>query len=200
MIIGLLIILAYLIGSIPSGLIIGKTFYNIDIREHGSGNLGGTNSFRVLGKKAGFAVTISDILKGTIATLLPLVATHIWNVDIEINPLIFGLFAVVGHMYPVFAGFKGGKAVATSAGILLGHEPLLFVIILAVFFLILYISKYVSLSSMVAGLAGLIYSLILWDDKLLIFILGVLTIFVVYRHRANIKRIINKTEPKVSWL
>ncbi|MER2060909.1 MAG: glycerol-3-phosphate acyltransferase, partial [Niallia sp.] len=108
MIIGLLIILAYLIGSIPSGLIIGKTFYNIDIREHGSGNLGGTNSFRVLGKKAGFAVTISDILKGTIATLLPLVVTLIWNVDVEINPLIFGIFAVVGHMYPVFAGFKGG--------------------------------------------------------------------------------------------
>ncbi len=200
MIIGLLIILAYLIGSIPSGLIIGKTFYNIDIREHGSGNLGGTNSFRVLGKKAGFAVTISDILKGTIATLLPLVVTLIWNVDVEINPLIFGIFAVVGHMYPVFAGFKGGKAVATSAGILLGHEPLLFVIILAVFFLTLYISKYVSLSSMVAGIAGLVYSLILWDDKLLIFILAVLTIFVVYRHRANIKRIINKTEPKVSWL
>ncbi|WP_312093992.1 glycerol-3-phosphate 1-O-acyltransferase PlsY [Niallia sp.] len=200
MIIGLLIILAYLIGSIPSGLIIGKTFYNIDIREHGSGNLGGTNSFRVLGKKAGFAVTISDILKGTIATLLPLVVALIWNVDVEINPLIFGIFAVVGHMYPLFAGFKGGKAVATSAGILLGHEPLLFIIILAVFFLTLYISKYVSLSSMVAGLAGLVYSLILWDDKLLIFILLVLTIFVVYRHRANIKRIINKTEPKVSWL
>jgi len=200
LIIGLLIILAYLIGSIPSGLIIGKTFYNIDIREHGSGNLGGTNSFRVLGKKAGFAVTISDILKGTIATLLPLVVALIWNVDVEINPLIFGIFAVVGHMYPLFAGFKGGKAVATSAGILLGHEPLLFIIILAVFFLTLYISKYVSLSSMVAGLAGLVYSLILWDDKLLIFILLVLTIFVVYRHRANIKRIINKTEPKVSWL
>ena len=200
MIIGLLIILAYLIGSIPSGLIIGKTFYNIDIREHGSGNLGGTNSFRVLGKKAGFAVTISDILKGTIATLLPLVVALIWNVDVEINPLIVGIFAVVGHMYPIFAGFKGGKAVATSAGILLGHEPLLFIIILAVFFLTLYISKYVSLSSMVAGLAGLVYSLILWDDKLLIFILAVLTIFVVYRHRANIKRIINKTEPKVSWL
>lgn len=200
MIIGLLIILAYLIGSIPSGLIIGKTFYNKDIREHGSGNLGGTNSFRVLGMKAGFAVTISDILKGTIATLLPILATLIWNIDIEINPLIFGIFAVVGHMYPVFAGFKGGKAVATSAGILLGHEPLLFLIILAVFFLTLYISKYVSLSSMVAGFAGLIYSLILWEDKLLIFILAVLTIFVVYRHRANIKRIINKTEPKVTWL
>ena len=200
MIIGLLIILAYLIGSIPSGLIIGKAFYNIDIREHGSGNLGGTNTFRVLGKKAGFAVTISDILKGTIATVLPLIVALIWNIDVDINPLVIGVFAVIGHMYPIFAGFKGGKAVATSAGILLGHEPLLFLIIIAIFFITLYLSKYVSLSSMIAGIAGLIYSLILWDDKLLILILAILTIFVVYRHRANIKRIINKTEPKVSWL
>ena len=200
MIIGLLIILAYLIGSIPSGLIIGKAFYNIDIREHGSGNLGGTNTFRVLGKKAGFAVTISDILKGTIATVLPLIVALIWNIDVDINPLVIGVFAVIGHMYSVFAGFKGGKAVATSAGILLGHEPLLFLIIIALFFITLYLSKYVSLSSMIAGIAGLIYSLILWDDKLLILILAILTIFVVHRHRANIKRIINKTEPQVSWL
>lgn len=200
MIIGLLIVLAYLLGSIPSGLIIGKTFYNKDIREHGSGNLGGTNTFRVLGKKAGFTVTISDILKGTLATLLPWIVTSIWGIEIGLNPLIFGVFAVVGHMYPIFAGFKGGKAVATSAGILLGHEPLLFLIIIAVFFLVLYLSKYVSLSSMVAGFCGFIYSLLLWDDKLLMAIMAILTIFVVYRHRANIKRIVNKTEPKVSWI
>ncbi|KAB7671120.1 glycerol-3-phosphate 1-O-acyltransferase PlsY [Bacillus sp. B1-b2] len=200
MIIGLLIVLAYLLGSIPSGLIIGKAFYNKDIREHGSGNLGGTNTFRVLGKKAGFAVTISDILKGTLACLLPLIVTSLWGIEININPLIFGVFAVIGHMYPIFAGFKGGKAVATSAGILLGHEPLLFIIILAVFFLALYISKYVSLSSMIAGICGFIYTLILWDDKLLMVIMALLTIFVIYRHRANIKRIMNKTEPKISWL
>ncbi len=200
MIIAILIILAYLIGSIPSGLIIGKAFYNIDIREHGSGNLGGTNSFRVLGKKAGFVVTFSDILKGTLATCLPLLLGLFTDINVGVNPLIFGVVAVIGHMYPIFAGFKGGKAVATSAGILLGHEPLLFVIIMVVFFLCLYLSKYVSLSSMVAGAAGLIYSIILWNDKLLIAILAILTIFVVYRHRANIKRIINKTEPKITWL
>jgi len=200
MLIALLIVLAYLLGSIPSGLIIGKTFYNKDIREHGSGNLGGTNTFRVLGKKAGFTVTISDILKGTVATLLPLFVSLIWNVDVDVNPLIFGIFAVIGHMYPIFASFKGGKAVATSAGILLGHEPLLFIILIVVFFITLYLSKYVSLSSMVAGIAGVTYSLILWDDKLLIFVISILTIFVIYRHRANIKRILNKTEPKVSWL
>jgi len=200
LIIAILIILAYLIGSIPSGLIIGKAFYKIDIREHGSGNLGGTNSFRVLGKKAGFVVTFSDILKGTLATCLPVLLGLFTDIDVSVSPLIFGVVAVIGHMYPIFAGFKGGKAVATSAGILLGHEPLLFIIIIAVFFLALYLSKYVSLSSMIAGAAGLVYSIILWDDKLLIAILAILTIFVVYRHRANIKRIINKTEPKITWL
>jgi len=196
LIIAILIVASYLIGSIPSGLIIGKAFYGVDIRQHGSGNLGGTNTFRTLGKKAGFAVTISDILKGTVATLLPLLFAG----DLDVNPLIFGVFAVIGHMYPIFAGFKGGKAVATSAGILLGHEPLLFLATILIFFITLYFSKYVSLSSMVAGVFGLIYSLILWDDKLLIVILALLTIFVVYRHRANIKRIANKTEPKVKWI
>lgn len=196
MIIAILTVVSYLIGSIPSGLIIGKAFYGVDIRQHGSGNLGGTNTFRTLGKKAGFAVTISDILKGTIATLLPVML----SLDLDINPLIFGIFAVIGHMYPLFAGFKGGKAVATSAGILLGHEPLLFVVTILIFFLTLYLSKYVSLSSMVAGISGFIYSLILWDDKLLIVVLALLTIFVVYRHRANIKRIMKKTEPKVKWI
>lgn len=200
MIIAILIILAYLIGSIPSGLIIGKAFYKIDIREHGSGNLGGTNSFRVLGKKAGFVVTFSDILKGTLATCLPLLLSLFTDIHVNVSPLIFGVVAVIGHMYPIFAGFKGGKAVATSAGILLGHEPLMFLIIMVVFFLSLYLSKYVSLSSMIAGFAGLVYSIILWDDKLLIAILAILTIFVVYRHRANIKRILNKTEPKITWL
>jgi len=200
LIIAILIILAYLIGSIPSGLIIGKAFYKIDIREHGSGNLGGTNSFRVLGKKAGFVVTFSDILKGTLATCLPLLLSLFTDIQVNVSPLIFGVVAVIGHMYPIFAGFKGGKAVATSAGILLGHEPLMFLIIMVVFFLSLYLSKYVSLSSMIAGFAGLVYSIILWDDKLLIAILAILTIFVVYRHRANIKRILNKTEPKITWL
>ncbi|MDE5051872.1 glycerol-3-phosphate 1-O-acyltransferase PlsY [Niallia taxi] len=200
MIIAILIILAYLIGSIPSGLIIGKAFYKIDIREHGSGNLGGTNSFRILGKKAGFVVTFSDILKGTLATCLPLLLSLFTDIQVNVSPLIFGVVAVIGHMYPIFAGFKGGKAVATSAGILLGHEPLMFLIIMVVFFLSLYLSKYVSLSSMIAGFAGLVYSIILWDDKLLIAILAILTIFVVYRHRANIKRILNKTEPKITWL
>ena len=184
-------ILAYLIGSIPSGLIIGKKFYGVDIRQHGSGNLGGTNTFRVLGVKAGLTVTIADILKGTLAAALPLFFQS------DMHLLLAGIFAVVGHTYPVFAGFKGGKAVATSAGVLLCYAPLLFLITLAGFFACLYITKYVSLSSMFGGLVAFIYSLILQDTPLII-VVAILTLFVIYRHRANIKRIMNKTEPKVN--
>ena len=190
---GIIIVLAYLLGSIPSGLIIGKVFYGVDIREHGSGNLGGTNTFRTLGVKAGMAVTIADILKGTLAVLLPLF------LDGDIHKLIAGIFAVIGHMYPIFAGFKGGKAVATSGGILLGYAYPMFIIMVLVFFICLYITKYVSLASMLAAIAAVIYSFIVWDPPLII-VVSLLAFFVVYRHRANIKRIMNKTEPKIKWL
>ncbi|MDC3416278.1 glycerol-3-phosphate 1-O-acyltransferase PlsY [Aquibacillus salsiterrae] len=190
----LLAIVAYLIGSIPFGLIVGKIGYNTDIREHGSGNLGGTNTFRVLGIKAGIIVTAGDILKGTLATQLPILVGN----D-SVNPLIIGVFAVIGHMYPIFAKFKGGKAVATSGGIILGVSPLLFLIILLTFFIVLYITKYVSISSMVTGVITVITSIIMQDIGLII-ITSILTLFVFYRHRTNIKRIINKTEPKIKWM
>jgi len=190
---GIIVILAYLIGSIPSGLIIGKKFFGVDIRQHGSGNLGGTNTFRVLGVKAGLTVTIADILKGTLAAALPLFFQS------DMHYLFAGIFAVLGHTYPIFAGFRGGKAVATSAGVLLWYAPLMFIIMIAGFFICLYITKYVSLSSMFGGLVALIYSIIV-QDILLIIVVAILTLFVIYRHRANIKRIIDKTEPKVKWL
>ncbi|QNG61929.1 glycerol-3-phosphate 1-O-acyltransferase PlsY [Bacillus sp. PAMC26568] len=192
--IAIIIILAYLLGSIPSGLIVGKVGYGIDIREHGSGNLGGTNTFRTLGVKAGLIVTIADILKGTLAASLPL----LFGVE-SVHPLLIGLFAVIGHTYPLFANFKGGKAVATSGGILLFFTPILFVTMLAVFFLILYITKYVSLSSMLTGIYAIIFS-IFNGDPILILVVSILTLFVIYRHRANIKRIKDKTEPKVKWI
>ncbi|WP_394232269.1 glycerol-3-phosphate 1-O-acyltransferase PlsY [Niallia oryzisoli] len=190
---GIIIILAYLIGSIPSGLIIGKKFFGVDIRQHGSGNLGGTNTFRVLGVKAGLTVTIADILKGTLAAALPLI------IDVDMHYLLAGIFAVLGHTYPIFAGFRGGKAVATSAGVLLWYAPLMFIIMIAGFFICLYITKYVSLSSMFGGLVALVYAIIVQDIPLII-VVAALTLFVVYRHRANIKRIMDKTEPKVKWL
>ncbi len=193
MLIALLIILAYLIGSIPSGLIVGKLAKGIDIREHGSGNLGATNAFRTLGVKAGSVVIAGDILKGTLATALPFL------MHVDIHPLLAGVFAVIGHVFPIFAKFKGGKAVATSGGVLLFYAPLLFITMVAVFFIFLYLTKFVSLSSMLTGIYTVIYSFFVHDTYLLI-VVTLLTIFVIYRHRANIKRIINKTEPKVKWL
>jgi acyl phosphate:glycerol-3-phosphate acyltransferase len=186
-------IIAYILGSIPSALIVGKIGYGVDIREHGSGNLGGTNTFRVLGVKAGLIVTISDILKGTLATVLP-----IW-LHADVEPLIIGVFAVFGHTYPLFAKLKGGKAVATSGGVILAVNPILFFAILFTFLVTLKISKYVSLSSMITGVVAVIISVIFRDLGLII-VTSVLTLFIIYRHRANIKRIINKTEPKIKWM
>lgn len=196
----IIILCAYLIGSIPSGLWVGKIFYKTDIREHGSGNLGGTNTFRVLGKKAGLVVTIMDMLKGTAAVLLP----HITYFDTAtIHPLLLGVVAVVGHMFPIFASFRGGKAVATSAGVLLGYIwPLFFVVVIA-FFIALKIWKMVSLGSMVAAIVGVIYSVIyaiVTGDYPLTILVVCLASFIFYRHRSNIERIKNGTEPKVKWI
>ncbi|EGY1136767.1 TPA: glycerol-3-phosphate 1-O-acyltransferase PlsY [Listeria monocytogenes] len=192
----LLSLLAYMIGSIPSGLWIGKIFYKKDIRDFGSGNLGATNSFRVLGIKAGSIVTVMDILKGTVATLLPFffqlnVDHHFW--------LLTGAFAIIGHSFPLFAGFRGGKAVATSAGVILAYAPLLFVAALVVFLVTLKLSKYVSLSSMIGALAALIISLFM-GDWILIILVACIALFVIWRHRANITRIRNGEEPKIKWM
>ncbi len=197
----ILLLLAYLLGSIPSALWIGKIFYNTDIRQHGSGNLGGTNTFRTLGVKAGLIVSIMDILKGTAATLLPLIP---FFSDTGIHPLIIGVLAVVGHMYPIFANFKGGKAVATSGGVLLGYNWPIFILMLVTFFIVLKISKMVSLTSMFLGVVALIYTIIYnlyyrTDIPFLVVII-LLSTFIIYRHRANIERIKSGTEPKVKWL
>ncbi|PPA71941.1 glycerol-3-phosphate 1-O-acyltransferase PlsY [Jeotgalibacillus proteolyticus] len=189
-----IILLSYIIGSIPSGLWIGKTFYNKDIRDFGSGNLGATNTFRVLGVKAGAVVTVMDILKGTAAVLIALFAGK------EELMLIAGIAAVIGHIFPIFANFRGGKAVATSSGVLLGYAPLLFVLVVLCFLIVLYLSNYVSLSSMTAGIFAVLYTIIFTDDLALLAIVSVMTAFVIIRHRSNIKRIRDKTEPKITWM
>ncbi|OAH63095.1 glycerol-3-phosphate 1-O-acyltransferase PlsY [Domibacillus aminovorans] len=192
----LILIIAYLLGSIPSGLIAGKVFFGLDIREHGSGNLGATNSFRVLGKKAGTVVTAVDILKGTVATLLP-----IWF-DAGFHPLIAGLVAVIGHMFPIFAGFRGGKAVATSAGVLLAYSPLVFLFLVAIFVIVLLLTKYVSLASVLAATVAFIYAIIhtiYTNDLPFLAAITAIFFFVLFRHRANIVRLKNKTEPKASF-
>lgn len=190
------VLLAYLLGSIPSALWIGKIFYNTDIRTKGSGNLGATNTFRTLGAKAGIIVTVLDILKGTAATLIPL------YIDTNIHPLIFGVIAVVGHMFPVFAKFKGGKAVATSGGILLGYQWPLFLVAVAVLLITLKITKMVSLSSIILAVVAVIYTTIYainTGDYLFLAVIIVLATFIIYRHRANIGRIKAGTEPKIKW-
>lgn len=183
--------MAYLLGSIPSGLWIGRKFFQIDIRQHGSGNLGATNSFRILGKKAGTIVLLMDLLKGSISVLL------LKQMDLHgISPLIIALFAVMGHTYPLFANFKGGKAVATFAGVILAYQPVLFLIGLGIFILTLAISKMVSFTSMLTISIGVLLSLYFHDIVLTIIAL-LADIFIIYRHRTNIQRILNGTEPKV---
>lgn len=183
--------MAYLLGSIPSGLWIGRKFFQIDIRQHGSGNLGATNSFRILGKNAGTIVLLMDLLKGSISVLL------LKQMNLHgISPLIIALFAVIGHTYPLFANFKGGKAVATFAGVILAYQPVLFLIGLGIFILTLAISKMVSFTSMLTISIGVLLSLYFHDIVLTIIAL-LADIFIIYRHRTNIQRILNGTEPKV---
>lgn len=192
-----IVICAYLIGSIPSALWIGKIFYKTDIRQHGSGNLGTTNTFRVLGKKPGIAVLFIDILKGTAAVLFPLLAIFS---DSTVHPLVLGVMAVVGHMFPIFASFKGGKAVATSAGVILGYNFPLFLVLILTFIIALKITKIVSLTSMIAATVAIIYVIIFWivtGNYALLILVAFLAGFIFYRHRENIKRIKNGTEPKI---
>lgn len=183
---------AYLLGSIPSGVWIGKKMYGKDIREFGSGNSGTTNTFRVLGFKAGILVLLADVLKGTLAASLP----YFFNSDL--NPMVVGIGAIVGHTFPIFAQFKGGKAVATSAGVLLAYNPPFFIVSVSIFLIILYFSRMVSFSSMLA-LFFITPSSLITHDWILTTIAGMLTVFIVYRHKDNIKRIRLGTESKVPF-
>lgn len=196
----IVLLIAYLLGSVPSGLWIGKIFYNKDIRETGSGNLGATNTFRVLGKKAGIAVTLMDIFKGTAAVLLLHIPVF---ADTGVHPLSLGIASVIGHMFPVFAKFRGGKAVATSGGVVLGYSWPFFLLLITSFLLVLKLTKIVSLTSMVMGGVALTYAVINYirtGDLYLLIVIAILSVFIFYRHRANIGRIKAGTEPKVKWL
>lgn len=194
------IIFGYLFGSIPWALIIGKVFYKTDIRNYGSGNLGGSNAGRVLGKKAAIAVTIFDGLKSFFVLL-------ICYYFIKEAMVLAGLACCIGHCFPVFAGFRGGKAVATSMGYYLGisvlvtHNILMqFVLPVMIFFIVLYLCKMVSVSSIIATLSAAIISFISNNDLTISVSMLVLWIFVTYRHKDNIKRIMHNTEKKITWM
>lgn len=193
-------LLGYIFGSIPFALVIGKVFYKTDIRQFGSGNLGGTNAGRVLGKKAGLSVSILDIFKAFIVMLI------VKSFDPN-QVALAGVFATLGHIYPLFAGFKGGKAVSTAAGYILGVSTFVFfkplemaLIPLFSFFLVLKLTKYVSLSSMTALSLAALISFFVQNDLLISFYLSLLVSIVIYRHKANIDRLIKGTESKVKWI
>ena len=190
----LIFILAYLIGSFPSGVIIGRVFCHKDPRDAGSHNIGTTNSYRVLGPIAGTAVLFLDILKGTLAASLPMIF-HIPNHALV---LIVGLAAVVGHAYSIFLHFTGGKAVATSAGILLAYNPLFFVIASTIFISFILITSMVSMASILGPLMIAILSFYT-HDWLLGSIATLVLLFLVYRHRENLQRIKNGTENLVPF-
>lgn len=193
------IILGYIYGSIPFALVIGKLFYNTDVRKSGSGNLGGTNAGRVLGKKAGVAVIILDALKAAVIVLLTNYLSYLLHFNNDVK-YIAGVACIIGHCWPVFAQFKGGKAVSTSIGYFLCIAPVWAILSLVVFFIVLKISKYVSLSSIIAS-ASVLFVIPTLDITITGKICLTISIFIlIFRHKENIKRIINGTESKITWM
>jgi len=170
---------------------VGKLFYGVDIRNHGSNNPGATNTVRVLGKRAGVIVLIGDIGKGALAAALP----YILHVDAD--PLLIGLVAVLGHCFPIFANFRGGKAIATTAGTLLIANPWMLVVAYVSFFGVIFATKYVFMGSISVGVALFIYSLLEPGQSYeLIFFIFILSLF--YLHQSNIRNFLAKKEPKVN--
>jgi acyl phosphate:glycerol-3-phosphate acyltransferase len=196
-----LLFMAYCIGALPFSILAGKLLKGIDIREYGSGNAGATNTFRVLGKKAGIPVLILDICKGLAAVSLVSYTSYLPNSDIYLNlQLVFGITAVLGHIFPVYVGFRGGKGVATLLGFMIGVFPLAAALSISVFVICLLVSKYVSFSSIVSSIffpIGVYYF-----SENLISTLFIFSIFVpvllIATHHANIERLIKGEENKVN--
>lgn len=197
----LLIVMAYLIGSIPSALIIGKLFFRgIDIRDHGSGNLGTTNALRTIGGKGAIGVAAFDVfIKGT---LVSLIASIFYKQGlIELNPIFIAMFSGIGHSFPIFANFRGGKCVATTIGILVGINFFIGLITAIILFTVLIISKYMSLAAFTAITSGLTIYLVYYNLHIYGIIVCYLYVaFIFYLHRSNIKRLINHEEKKTDIL
>jgi len=200
----ILIILAYLIGSIPTALIVSKSFFNIDIRDYGSGNMGATNTFRVLGPKFGTVVMIGDMLKGILAValynLLPYYLTN--ELDRTNLMLGLGLAAVIGHIYPIWADFRGGKGVATLFGMVLAIQPIIAINCVGVFLIVLYLTRYVSLSSILAGVALPICVLWIYNEQEVFYRVFAVAVaaLIVLTHQKNISRLIKGNEGRVPIL
>lgn len=200
----ILIIIAYLLGSIPTAIIISKRFFNIDIRDYGSGNMGATNTFRVLGSKYGTIVMVCDILKGMAAVgLFYFLPYYLHNEVDRTNFMIgLGLAAVLGHVFPIFAGFKGGKGVATLFGMILAVQPVVAVSCVGVFIIVLYLTRYVSLSSILGALMLPVSVLWIWNEHETMYRIFALLVaaMVVFTHQKNIGRILRGVESRIPIL
>ncbi len=200
----LLIVLAYIIGSVPTSVWVSRHFFGVDIRDYGSGNAGATNTYRVLGSKWGTFVMICDILKGVLATslyiLIPYYMHDEWD---RTNFMVgLGLSAVLGHIFPIFADFKGGKGVATLFGMVIAIQPNVAVCCVAVFLLVLYLTRFVSLSSILASIAFAVFILFIFNEKetLYRFFAVAVALMVILTHQKNINRLLKGTESKVPIL
>ena len=193
-----LLLISYLLGSIPTAVWIGKYFFKLDVREHGSGNAGATNTFRILGKKAGIPVLLIDVLKGWISVMLA-----IWFLSPGDSPVLFenfrvlcGAAAVLGHVFPLFAGFRGGKGVATLLGVAIGMQPLAALCCIGLFLMVLILTKYVSLGSILASIFYGIFLLAIdrvHHDATIIFALTI-PLLVIITHTKNIRRLFEGNE------
>lgn len=200
----ILLSIAYILGSIPSAIWVGKRFYNIDVREYGSGNAGATNTFRVLGKKAGIPVLLMDIIKGWLAVSLVLFQSKYASHEIAYTnlQLALGIAAVLGHIFPIFAGFRGGKGIATLLGIVIAVHPVAAITAIAIFLVILIITHYVSLGSMIAGCSFPV-SVIMGHDPadgqlapaLATFSI-LIAVLILITHQKNIARLLRNEESK----
>jgi len=203
MTVAFLIVLAYLIGSIPSAVWVSKGLYGIDIREHGSGNAGATNTFRILGSKAGAAVMLADMMKGFIAVNLSILSAYSMKTEPFVNLQIFlGLFAVLGHIFPIWAEFRGGKGIATLFGMILAIHYIVAISLVLVFVMMLMLTRYVSLSSIAASIAFPLLILFIFNaqaQELSYRLFAIATAFlVVLTHHKNISRLISGSESKMS--
>lgn len=205
----LLIIIAYMIGSIPTSVWVSRYFFGIDIREYGSGNAGATNTYRVLGAQWGTFVMVVDMLKGLIAALLYLLLPvyyvgEVYNQELHRTNLQIGLglAAVIGHIFPLWAGFKGGKGVATLFGMVLAIQPMVAVYCIGIFLLVLYLTRFVSLSSILASIAFPIFILLIFKDPVPLYRVFAIAValLVILTHQKNINKLLNGNESKARIL
>ena len=200
----LLVLLAYLTGAFPSAVWVGKTFYNTDVREYGSGNAGATNTFRVLGKGAGIPVLLMDVFKGWLSVNYVSFISNVDTLSPELffeNQLAFGIAAVIGHLFPIYTGFRGGKGIATMLGLLIGLQSLAALFSFIVFVVVFLISKYVSLGSIIASFVFPIFVILVLgsiNPSLNLFAIFV-PILSLITHQKNIERLVRGEETKIKF-